>query len=359
MLSQDRINQADIDALRRGYYEELDVTHRDDQLRFLASSPRQVRWDYSKLRRDTNDFMVSQMVPVERLPMGGNTVTINRWRMRDRDYERVRPPKTLRMVLLGSSNELGHGVNDDETFENLLEDRLNQEDLGGDIGKYEILNFAQSANSLFQQLVRLENEALSFSPDVVFATTYLSEPERLLAHLSKVLRSGCAVPEDFQHAILTVFRQAGVDASMPDSAIQRRFRPYASELIGFAFQRLAVQCQRRGVRACVLYRPELYELPRLHAQRKQELIDLAHQARLPILDLSACLHGVPDKRALMAAPFDFHYNAEGHRLLAEELYRQLHGEGGQSLLRRRAPGGSAGLVSSYVWLSPVPFGLPR
>ena len=47
--------------------------------------------------------------------------------MRDQDYERSPPPNTFRIALLGPSNVMGWGVGDGETFEALVEERLNRE----------------------------------------------------------------------------------------------------------------------------------------------------------------------------------------------------------------------------------------
>src|SRR2546422_6366949 len=46
---------------------------------------------------------------------------------RSQEYEQRKPPGTLRMALMGASLEMGWGVADGETFENLVEDQLNRE----------------------------------------------------------------------------------------------------------------------------------------------------------------------------------------------------------------------------------------
>jgi hypothetical protein len=54
-----------------------------------------------------------------------------------------------------------------------------------------------------------------------------------------------------------------------------------------------------------------------------KLGELAQQAGLPVLDLSRAYHGVTNRREVAVAPGDAHPNAEGHRRLADELYRQM------------------------------------
>jgi hypothetical protein len=50
----------------------------------------------------------------------------NRWGMRDHDYSLAKPPHTLRMALLGPSDIMGAGVSDSQTFDAVLEARLNR-----------------------------------------------------------------------------------------------------------------------------------------------------------------------------------------------------------------------------------------
>ena len=57
--------------------------------------------------------------------------------MRDEDYEKTPPHNTCRIALLGASHVEGWGVANDETFERLLEERLDQEDEERTYAKYE------------------------------------------------------------------------------------------------------------------------------------------------------------------------------------------------------------------------------
>ena len=81
----------------------------------------------------------------------------------NRDYEKEKPGGTYRIVLLGSSHEVGAGVKDGETFENLVEDRLNQSSPQANGIRYEILNLSFGGHGVLQELVRLEREAFDFA----------------------------------------------------------------------------------------------------------------------------------------------------------------------------------------------------
>jgi len=338
-VKQDQLNEADEDAERANYYQGLDVIHHEEGFAFLrAGAQLGGTGERNAPGRHTNDFMLYDGVPNISLTFEGKRISSNQWGMRDRPYEKAKPPGVFRIALLGSSHEQGNGVGDDETFKYLLEEHLNRDDRGPAIRKYEILNFAVAAHGAIQKLLMLENLGFDFAPDAVFFVTYAPEYERTWDHLAKVLRAGYAIPEPYRDPILRAYRQAGVDPSMSEERIQHLLKPYLPELMGFVFERLAKQCRERGIQAYVVYRPQARETPRNRAKlrMRQQLLDLARAADLPIIDLYAAFDGVADRRSLMLDPTVSysHTSPLGHRLLAEELYKQLHDQEGKLILTR-------------------------
>ena len=81
-----------------------------------------------------------------------DNISINSFGLRDREYALAKGARTFRIVVLGQSYVMGSGVNDDETFENIVEDRLNNEvakSKGYD--RIEIINLAVPGYSAIQQ----------------------------------------------------------------------------------------------------------------------------------------------------------------------------------------------------------------
>src|SRR5262245_19601475 len=99
--------------------------------------------------------MLTDIAPSVSTVLGGGPISSNRWGMRDRDYEKAKPAKTYRIVLLGGSHDQGTGVKEDETYENVVEDRLNHERPEAGYSRYEILNMSVGNTGLFQRLLRL------------------------------------------------------------------------------------------------------------------------------------------------------------------------------------------------------------
>ena len=91
-------------------------------------------------------------------------VRTNRWGMRDRDYELTPPPGVYRIALLGPSTAMAAGVEAEQSFEALLEARLNREAARGRRGPFEILNFGVPGYSPLQMLYQLDRKVFGVRP---------------------------------------------------------------------------------------------------------------------------------------------------------------------------------------------------
>jgi hypothetical protein len=255
--------------------------------------------------------------------MGGAAVTTNRLGMRDREYEEVKPPDTYRIVLLGTSHDQGTGVRDDETYENIVEDRLNRECPDSHYSRYEILNLSVGGDSLLQRVLRLEHKGFDFQPDAVLFSVAAADQQFLAAHLRQALILGIEPPPDYREVVESVFRRAHVSRTMPAVLIERRLQSYLAEISEWAFRRFAQQCAQRGLRALVIYRPAPADFEGTEATIRNETVRIARAAGLDVIDLSPAFDPITDRGTLMIAKWDHHTTALGHRLLADKLYEKL------------------------------------
>jgi hypothetical protein len=94
--------------------------------------------------------------------------------LRDREYSLEKPPDSFRVAVLGASFTLPAGVEIEDAFHSVLEDRLSA---GSDSLSYEFINFAVGGYGPRQCLAMLQLRALEYDPDLVlFALTRLSMP---------------------------------------------------------------------------------------------------------------------------------------------------------------------------------------
>lgn len=98
--------------------------------------------------------------------------------MRDREYGLQKPDNTFRVAVIGSSFALPLGVDIEDAFHSVLEERLSEKYAPR---TYEFINFATGAFAPSQMVAMLQDRALAFDPDlIVFCLTGLAVPPMLL-----------------------------------------------------------------------------------------------------------------------------------------------------------------------------------
>ena len=237
--------------------------------------------------------------------------------MRDQDYERIPAPGTYRIALTGPSFVMGYGVADDEDFESLLEDRLNRENAGSPYTKYEILNFAVPGYSAIQNLMVLEQKALSFQPNAFFFMAHQREEEAVVLYLADRISVGADLPYP---DLMELAHQAGAEPGMTKVEAERHLKPYGAEILSLTYRRIVEVSRAHGILPVWIFMPTL-ENP-LREDEIAHLKRVAEESGFIVLDLSDAYDN-QDPESLVVAYWDKHPNAKGHRLIAEDLYRKL------------------------------------
>lgn len=320
-LRMGELSGRDAVLLQRGYYENLMAVNRFNSRLWETYAQRPDDWEFiaqTAAGRKTGDFFEEELVPGAGVIFRGAALRVNRWGMRDRDYERTPPPGTYRIAMLGSSHAMGSGVADGEPFESVLEDRLNRETGGGaGVIRYEILNFSVPGYTPVQQQQMLERRALDFSPNAVWYIAHPGEAQRGLYHLLKMVRQGVKLPNEFFEDVI---RRAGVTPDMSGPEVERRLNPYHQELTRWTYRQIVDRCRERGIRPVWIVLPTGY--PVSPEESVERLIPLAREAGFEIVDLSTVYDGY-QLDDVMLASYDRHPNVKGHQLIAQRLYDQL------------------------------------
>jgi hypothetical protein len=321
-LRQDQMNAADVDCQRRGYYEELDMVRANYRL-WGNEVEKPDEWVDQGLFRPRNDFLRQEMTPSKSGILCGTPATTNRWGMRDRDYNKEKTAGIYRFVLLGSSHEVGSGVKDDETFENLVENRLNQALASQKSTQCEILNLSVGGYGVLRKLGRLERDGFGFAPDAVIFSVNAGDRVFDLDDMVRMLATDAELPYSYLSEIFKQARVDQLDYRLGGLVILHRLQPYIPDVYRMSFRRLRDQCAARNIRAVVLYRPSAVDSAQFEPSRRKEILDLANEAGLDIIDLSFAFDQIEDRASLVLAPWDDHTNALGHKLLADILYTEL------------------------------------
>jgi hypothetical protein len=319
-LTVNRLSDREAALLQRGYYEDLIGVNRFNSQLWEIYNKRPSDWvairDTPAIRF-TNDNLILELAPSTTIDFNGTQLSTNRWGMRDRDYEQIPPPDTYRIALTGPSFVMGYGVADDEGFDPLLEDHLNEVNAGNPYAKYEILNFAVPGYSAIQDLMVLEQKVLLFQPNAIFFMAHQREEEAAVMYLADRISAGAELPYP---ELLELARRAGAEPGASKEEIARRLTPFGSEILAWTYRRVVDVSHDYDMVPVWIFMPTL-EFP-LQEDKVDGLVRLAEESGFVVLDLSHAYDG-QDPESIVVAYWDKHPNAKGHMLIAEDLYLKL------------------------------------
>jgi alginate O-acetyltransferase complex protein AlgI len=318
-LRSGRLSRLDTAKLERGYYENLLSVDRFNSQLWEVYTKKPASWldvQGANLKRFTSGFEQTELIPsfVAATPYG--TISINRWGMRDKDYERIPARDTYRIAVLGASMVMGWGVGDGETFEALLEDRVNAQQRKGPYAKVEILNFGVPGYQPPQQLVTLD-QALGFSPKALYYVATGREISRAVSYMVEVVQKKIAIPYE---PLRELVARASVEPSMDEATARKRLDPYRTEILTWVYRRIADEARSQGVTPVFIFLPQVRE--ELWQDETPEILAIAKSAGFPVIDLAGVYKG-HDIAALRLAEWDEHPNRRGHQLIAARLYDEL------------------------------------
>ncbi len=319
-LRTNRLSSRDAELLKRGYYEELNNVSLFNTQLWEIYMKRPDDWKpllATNAVRATNDFLKYELVPSLEASFKDAPFNTNRWGMRDDDYEQKPLPNTYRIAMVGGSISMGSGVVHKETFESLLEKKLNRASAGAKYARYEVLNFSVGGYGALQRLMTLETKMLRFEPNAIFFVVHPRDEEQETLYLYKMFQEGAEVPYDY---LKNVLQQAEVSQKMKLNRALERLEPFEGEIISWIYRRVVEVCRQAGALPILVCLPT--EAGRNESKESEKTIRDAEEAGFIVLNLSEVYEGA--KAAyLQLAPWDKHPNARGHRIIAEGLYHAL------------------------------------
>ena len=301
-----------------GYYENLLAVNRFNSQLWEVYLNRPLDWfnmqDVGSVR-PTGDFLYRELPPSQEFHASGVLVRTNRWGMRDREYEKECPPGVIRIAMIGSSWTMGMGVDQDSSFEAVLEQLLNQKSTDGTHVRYEVLNFGVPGYSAAQHLAILDKRALSFGPHIVIYDPFGAGTLTSRFLVRTVLR-GTEIPYE---GLRDIIQKAGIRQEMSEPVALQRLAPYRQDITVALLQLMADTCRKQGAIPALL---NLSESSSNSPTERNEILQLAQAAGFILLDLSdwSAQHHRDDLRL---AKWDGHPNALGHKIIAEHLYEKL------------------------------------
>jgi hypothetical protein len=313
-----RLSDRDQAQLERGYYENLTNSRmiNSELWNYGQDAENWLGLKFTNVVQPVSDYRKIVLRPNAAIQFKRGYLSTNSMGMRDREYSETKAPGVVRIGLVGSSRAFGDGVNNDEIFENILEDRWNARAES----PVEILNFSVSGYDAIQKLMVLEQDTLPRSMDAVIFVAHwrdiagISDREDLAQRLADG-----GLPFEFMEPPL---KSAGLAPDMPRREITRRLKTVADEMVREAYLQFAQKVRAAGALPIWVYLPSTVD----HLSAPDDAVLLrgfAMEAGFEIIDLWDIYAGINVEELWIAPKVDDHPNGRGHRLIADRLEREL------------------------------------
>ena len=337
-LQEDRLTEFDAQQADKGYYEALMTTN--SLTAQVGGNRNQKPPDWQPLAQaefviHSNDVFIYRLRPSTTVNFKRAPMTVNQWGMRDQEYSQEKPAGTYRIALLGASIEMGGGVLDHETYENVAEMRLNAEftQQEGAYEQYEILNFSVGGYSVLQHRALMDH-VLSFQPDLLIYTGHSIEDFRMLQLFVDLVEKGAPLP-DYAEAVR---QEAGADSTMDEAEIMQRLEPYESRVLSEGYTQIVDLAEEAGAQPIWLFVPRVEQKARLQEQQLpvEHLMDLARGSGFTVYSIRDAYADVEDVEELALAPWDSHPSVYANQILGDHFYEEL-AENAEALGLTRRP----------------------
>ena len=312
-----RLSSRDQVKLERGYYENLtDVRIINSELWTMQSGVRDDRdtIDQTSATSHVDDYRDYVLNPDVVMEFKGSLFSTNSLGLRDREYAVETPPGVHRIALIGDSRAMGTGVRDEQTFENLLEDSLNER-FGG---KVEILNFGVAGYDAFQKTIALDRATSQFKPVTVLYLAHNTELE-LRRYFGNAVASGIS-PGAYAQPILDA---AGVRPGMSPDVVLELVHRHTPELVRAAYVEFAGKVRAAGALPVWIFLPSTrpYADPLPEGKMLRQFAEEAGFVTIDLFDIYNQAEG--DGSGLWISAVDDHPNAFANQIIAKRLEAEL------------------------------------
>jgi hypothetical protein len=318
-LRSGQLSRLDTAKLERGYYENLLSVDRFNSQLWEVYTKKPANWldvENANLKRFVPGFQRNELIPSYVFNSRYGSISINRLGMRDQDYPETPPPGTHRTVVLGASSVMGWGVGDGQTFEALVEARLNREQVGAPFDRYELLNMAVPGYEPPRQLIPF-GRALDLQPHAVYYVATGREIGRSVHYLVNATRDRLDIPFE---PLRQIVQTAGVTPDMDEVTGVKALSPYGPEILSYIYRQITDRSRARGVVPVWIFLPQVSQGQ--WVEETPEIVKIAQDAGFLMINMED-VYEKHDVATLRLAEWDDHPNVLGHEVVAQRLYEEL------------------------------------
>ena len=347
------LNDLGLDQETQNYYQVLmdDAETNADQMikggvaasiiaKFFSDQKVSQRWQTSNLVATgageilSHGFNRRRLKPNVDVIFSGVPFKTNRWGMRDDECELKKPPRTFRICLAGSSNEMGNGVERPHIFadvlEKMLNERLSSKSGGPGWERYELLNMSLGGTGMLDRMNSIQERMVDFEPDLILVSVSAYDLGWLVYEaLATKVSEGRALSyslrgqqRPYQFLIDIVARAKAAPHEGVDS-LKRKFRRYREPLLDGCFAEMRKFSNEISV-------PIVPYMLRLNISQTHPNLAWAAQSAarhgLTALMIVDKYEGQKPEEIYLDPMRDHHPTPKGHALIAEELYDKMMAE---------------------------------
>lgn len=315
-----QLNARDKERQFKGYYEDILIgnnimTPLQDLEIMKQRDQDQLGFSGLGIRRE--DIMLKELAPNYQITFKGADFKTNNLGIRDKEYETIVPDNTMRIALLGGSIELGVGISNSDTYENIAENILENKKPFGKQSKIEILNYGISGNHLYQQIAMLELKVPDANPDVIIYTAHPNETHRSLFSIYKTIATG----RDIRYEYLKFLKdKLDISAAMTEDEFMKTIAPYNDSIVDYGYQLIIEFSKSINAVPVWMAVPTLddIEIP----GEIDRLEKKAKDAGFITIRIDDAYAGHISK-SLYITPYDTHPNVKGHQLLGHKMAERI------------------------------------
>lgn len=313
------LNEDENDEIFAGYYDEILKRNQFGTTSFQSEKDKAGNWvklnETGIILRDENP-LANTMLPNQNREFKNANLVTNSLGLRDLEYTKTRVNEAIRFGILGSSIEMGSGVNNEEVFEHLIEDRLNSSDT---TKQYEIINFAMSGNNLLNHSYNLNHRLEDFELDYVMVFNHDREWQSINNSIKK-FKSQKRITLDLPW-LDSLLTEIELPLPMSGWGVRKTLSPYRDLIFEQAYKQFAEECKRQGVVPILVHIPNVEPGQRIDPPLSL-MKSIADKNGIYFIDLSD-VFAEEVTEILRIDIRDNHPSALGHQLIAKQLYEEL------------------------------------
>lgn len=265
----------------------------------------------------TNDIMYRRMKANLKIEGIDHDFQSNSFGIRDKNYSVKKPSGIFRIALLGGSYQMGSGVNNDQVFEAIVEERLNNEGIDSNYKKVEIFNFAAGGYYLLQQVELVNTSVFQFDMNALIYFAHTDERTKVVHFFANSIKRGLPLKYLFLQKIQL---ESGAKSYMSIMQIRELLLPYGDEIMKWGYSEIAGKCKANHVIPIWGYMETTTEF--VDNKEYSELKAYAESLGFVTLDLRDT-YGKIDRKEIQISEWNTHPNVLGQRIIAEKFYIEL------------------------------------